>query len=132
MVVREGMTPAVVTVGPGHTLREAARRMANSRVGAAIVIDPEQQGPGIITERDVMEALAAGCDPDQEPVRDHLTKEVVFATPEWSLEEAAATMVRHNFRHLVVLERGEIVGVISVRDILRCWTAAGAVPAATA
>jgi len=129
MVVREGMTAAVVTVGPQHTLRDAAKRMAAGGVGAAIVIDPDQQGPGIITERDIMRALAAGCDPDREQVGGHLTREVVFATPEWSLEEAAATMVRHNFRHLVVLDHGEIAGVISVRDILRCWTAAGVVPA---
>jgi len=126
MLVRDGMTAAVVTVGPGHTLRQAAERMASRKVGAAIVIDPEEQGPGIITERDILAAVAAGLDPETETVANHLTREVVFAPPDWSLEEAAATMVHHNFRHLIVLDRGEIVGVISVRDIVRCWVGVGA------
>jgi len=133
MLVRDGMTEAVVTVGPQHTLRQAARRMSERKVGAAIVLDPDQPGPGIITERDIMEAVAQGCDPDAEPVARHLTREVVYALPQWPLEEAAAVMVRHNFRHLVVLDQGEIAGVISVRDIIRCWTREGvALPAASA
>jgi CBS domain-containing protein len=127
MEVREGMTPTVLTVGPGHTLRAVARLMSDRGVGAAVVIDPEGHGPGIITERDILQSLARGQDPDHEPVADHLTRDVVFAAPDWSLEEAAVAMVNGGFRHLIVLERGETAGILSVRDVVRCWTGDGAI-----
>ena len=127
MKVREGMSKVVLSVGPGHTLRQAATLMASRRVGAAVVVDPEGEGPGILTERDILESVAAGQDPDAEHVSDHLTADVVAAGPEWSLEEAAAAMVRGNFRHLLVVDGGEITGIVSVRDIVRCWTDDGAI-----
>jgi CBS domain-containing protein len=127
MHVYEGMTQRVLTVGPGHTLRDVARLMSQRSVGAAVVMDPDGHGPGIITERDILLALGAGQDPDHEPVADHLTRDVVFAAPDWSLEEAAAAMVHGSFRHLIVLDQGETVGIISVRDIVRCWTEDGAI-----
>jgi CBS domain-containing protein len=127
MHVWEGMSETVLTIGPQHTLREAARLMSERRVGAAIVIDPDGHGPGIITERDILHSIAAGQNPDTELVAEHLTGEVVFAAPDWSLEEAAAAMVRGGFRHLIVLDHGDTTGVISVRDIVRCWTADGAI-----
>jgi signal-transduction protein with cAMP-binding, CBS, and nucleotidyltransferase domain len=114
-------------VGPQHTLREAARLMAARKVGAAVVLDPDSPGPGIITERDLMESLGAGQDPDAEQVGSHLTSHLVFAAPDWSLEEAAVAMVRGGFRHLVVTEGGDIAGVLSVRDVVRCWTDDGAI-----
>ena len=85
MQVRDGMSKVVLTVGPGHTLREAARLMADRRVGAAVVMDPEGEGPGILTERDVLDSVGRGQDPDTERVCDHLTSDVVYATPDWSL-----------------------------------------------
>jgi len=127
MQVRDGMSHMVLTVGPGHTLRAVARLMAQRSVGAAVVMDPDGNGPGIITERDVLISVGAGEDPDVESVADHLTREVVFAAPEWSLEEAATAMVRGGFRHLIVLERGDTVGILSVRDVVRCWTEDGAI-----
>jgi CBS domain-containing protein len=127
MQVREGMTDTVLTVGPGHTLRAVARLMSDRGVGAAVVMDPEGHGPGIITERDILGSLARGQDPDAEPVADHLTRDVVFAAPDWSLEEAASAMVNGGFRHLIVLERGETAGILSVRDVVRCWTGDGAI-----
>jgi CBS domain-containing protein len=127
MHVRDGMTGVVLTVGPGHTLRQAAKLMAKRGVGAAVVMDPESEGPGIVTERDLLNSIAEGQDPDSELVGDHLTAELVFASPGWSLEQAAAAMVRGGFRHLVVVEGGETVGVLSVRDIVRCWTDDGAI-----
>lgn len=135
MHVREGMSPVVLSVGPSHTLRDAARLMSRRGVGAAVVIDPDGHGPGIVTERDILHAVGAGEHPDRELVADHLTRDVVFAAPDWSLEEAAAAMVRGGFRHLIVVEGGEMVGVLSVRDIVRCWTSDGAtcpVPAGAA
>jgi CBS domain-containing protein len=127
MRVHEGMSHRVLTVGPDHSLRAVARLMAQRQVGAAVVMDPDGHGPGIITERDILMSVGAGEDPDSEHVANHLTRDVVFAAPDWSLEEAAAAMVRGGFRHLIVLERGETVGILSVRDIVRCWTEDGAI-----
>jgi CBS domain-containing protein len=126
MRVREGMSSRVLTVGPGHTLRQAAVQMAGRGVGAAVVLDPDGMGPGIITERDLLTSIGSGQDPDTELVSDHLTAELVFAGPDWSLEQAAVAMVRGGFRHLIVIEAGETVGILSVRDIVRCWTDDGA------
>ena len=126
MQVREGMSQMVLTVGPGHTIRAAAEQMAQRRIGAAVVLDPDAPGPGIITERDVLESIGAGQDPDRELVADHLTGNLVFAAPGWSLEDAAAAMIRGGFRHLVVIEDGEIAGLLSMRDVVRCWTQEGA------
>jgi signal-transduction protein with cAMP-binding, CBS, and nucleotidyltransferase domain len=126
MQVREGMSAVVLTVGPGHTLREAAAAMSVRTVGAAVVLDPDAPGPGVITERDILHSVGAGEDPDKELVAEHLTAHLTFASPDWSLEQAALTMVRGGFRHLVVTEGGEIVGMLSMRDIVRCWTADGA------
>lgn len=126
MQVREGMSEVVLTVGPDHTLREAARFMARRGVGAAVVMDPEQPGPGIVTERDILISISEGQDPDKERVSDHLSGNLTFAAPDWSLERAAEAMVRGGFRHLVVVDGGETVGVLSMRDIVRCWSGDGA------
>jgi CBS domain-containing protein len=120
------MSSVVLTVGPGHSLREAAAQMCARSVGAAIVIDPDAPGPGVITERDILHAVGAGQDPDRELVSDHLTQNLTFAHPEWSLERAAQAMVRGGFRHLVVVDGSELMGVLSMRDIVRCWTTDGA------
>jgi signal-transduction protein with cAMP-binding, CBS, and nucleotidyltransferase domain len=127
MRVREGMSEVVLSVGPGHTLREAARLMAKRRVGAAVVVDPDSPGLGIITERDLLDSIGRDEDPDAERVCDHLTSDLVFAAPDWSLEEAAVAMVRGGFRHLVVCEGADVTGVLSVRDIVRVWTADGSI-----
>ena len=115
------MSPLVLTVGPAHTLREAARMMSMRRVGAAVVIDTEHAGIGILTERDILDSLGAGQDPDTELVAHHRTGDLVFASPNWTLEHAAAAMVRGSFRHLVVIDGKEVTGLLSMRDIVRCW-----------
>jgi CBS domain-containing protein len=126
MQVSDGMSSVVLTIGPGHSLRDAARAMTERKVGAAVVMDPDQPGPGIITERDLLEAVGAGQSMDQEKVADHLSTNLTFAASDWSLERAAEAMVRGGFRHLVVMEGSEIAGILSMRDIVRCWTADGA------
>jgi CBS domain-containing protein len=128
------MSTVVLTIRPGHTLREAAEAMSRRKVGAAVVLDPEQPGPGLITERDILIALGRGGDPDNDMVADNLTQDLTFAAPDWPLERAAEAMVRGGFRHLVVVEAGELVGILSMRDIVRVWTGDGAtceVPAAS-
>jgi CBS domain-containing protein len=126
MEVRDGMSSVVLTVGPGHTLREAARRMTDKAVGAAVVLDEDAQGPGVVSERDILNSLGRGEDPDVELVGDHMTDTVISAEPGWSLERAAVEMSRRHIRHLVVVESGELVGVLSMRDIVRVWTTEGA------
>ncbi len=126
MQVRDGMNKIVVTVGPDHSLREAARRMTRANVGAAVVIDPDEPGPGILTERDLLHACGKDEDLDVERVRDHLTQRLVYASAEWPLERAAGEMVQGAFRHVVVLDGPEVVGILSMRDIVRCWTSVGA------
>jgi len=127
MQVRDGMSSVVLTIGPGHSLQEAARLMAERNVGAAVVMDPDSPGPGIVTERDILRSVAAGEDAFTEMVRDHLTGELISASPEWSLEQAADTMIEHGFRHLLVVDGGELRGVLSMRDIVRSWIRAGVV-----
>lgn len=126
MEVRSGMSNVVLTVGPQHTLREAAQAMSERGVGAAVVVDPDQPGPGIFTERDLLDSLGRGQDPATECVADHLSADLTFAAPDWSLERAAEEMVRGGFRHLVVVDGGELAGIVSMRDIVRCWVTDGA------
>jgi CBS domain-containing protein len=120
MLVRDAMSTVVLTIGPAHTLRQAAQLMSARRVGAAIVLDPENCALGILTERDILNALGAGL--DHEHTHAHTTTDVVFATPRWTLEDAAAAMLHGNFRHLIVLDGRDPIGVVSVRDIVRCWS----------
>ena len=126
MEVRTGMSKVVLTVGPAHTLREAARRMSEKSVGAAVVIDEESGGPGVVSERDILISIGRGENPDAERVGDHMTGTVISAAPDWSLEQAAEEMTQRGIRHLVVVDRGELVGVLSMRDIVRVWTSEGA------
>jgi CBS domain-containing protein len=130
MEVREGMSSVVLTVGSGHTLREAAQRMTEKGVGAAVVLDEEQPGPGVVSERDILNSLGRGEDPDVERVGDHMSDTVISAQPDWSLERAAVEMSRRHIRHLVVVDAGELVGVLSMRDIVRVWTSEGATASA--
>ena len=131
MEVRDGMSGVVLTVGPGHTLRDAARMMTERGVGAAVVIDEEMPAPGVVSERDILNSLGRGEDPDVERVGDHRSDAVISAAPDWSLERAAVEMSRRHIRHLVVVERGELIGVLSMRDIVRVWTSDGATSSMT-
>ena len=126
MQVRDGMSEITLTVGPTHTLREAAAKMVEKGTGAALVIDGEMPTPSVVTERDLLISVAQGQHPDHERVCDHMSEGVLSAAPDWSLERAAAEMSRRNVRHLVVFEEGEPIGVLSMRDIVRCWTSDGA------
>ncbi len=105
--------------------------MTEKGTGAALVFDDEGPGPRIITERDVLNAIGNGKDPDSERVADHMSDSVISAGPDWSLEQAAEEMVKLGIRHLVIVERGELIGVLSMRDIVRCWTTIGATSSMT-
>jgi CBS domain-containing protein len=126
MEVRDGMSEVVLTVGPSHTLREAAEMMVEKGTGAALVNDDERPVPCIVTERDLLQSVGRGQDPDVELVSEHMSEGVVAASPDWSLEHAAAEMSTRGIRHLVVFDGGELVGILSIRDIVRVWTSDGA------
>lgn len=125
MKIRDNMSTVFLTVGPQHTLRQAAQLMTQRNIGSALVLDLDGHGPGIFTERDLMRCIAAGKDPDRERVVDHVTAKVIVASGDWSLEEAAKMMIRGGFRHLIVTsDNGEnygVAGILSMRDIVRCW-----------
>ena len=115
------MTEEVLTMAPHRSLRDAARFMTEHNVGAAVIVDPEEPGPGIVTERDVVRSLGKDEDPDNELIRDHLTSRATFADADWDLQQAADAMAKGGFRHLVVVENGQVAGIISMRDIIHVW-----------
>ena len=126
MRVSVGMSEVVLRVGPSHTLREAATRMTDHQVGAALVEDEGWPVPRILTERDILKAIGKGLDPDVEKVADHMSESVITASPEWSMERAAMEMSRKGIRHHAIYREGELVGILSMRDIMRVWTSDGA------
>jgi len=126
MQVSQGMSEVVLTVGPSHSLRDAARMMVEKQTGSALVIDEEYPTPRIITERDILIAVGEGQDPDSEKVADHMSDNVIAAAPDWSLERAASEMSRRGIRHLVIYDESDLVGMLSMRDIVRVWTTEGA------
>jgi CBS domain-containing protein len=117
MRVRDLASSATVTVGPGHSLRDASEIMIKHHVGSAVVQDGEALA-GILTERDVLRAVATGADPQRTLVGDLMSADVVTAGPDWDVVEAAAVMARRRIRHLVIYEGGQLLGVLSVRDVL--------------
>jgi CBS domain-containing protein len=131
MEVREGMSKLVLTLGPGHSLRDAARKMSEKNVGAAVVLDEEVPGPRVISERDVLVSIGKGQDPDSERVGEHMSDSIITASPDWSLERAASEMAARKIRHLVVVDEGEVAGVLSMRDIMRVWISDGATSSMT-
>ena len=122
VTVADVMSADVLTIEPARTLGDAAREMGERKVGAIIVVDPEQPGPGIVTERDVSRAVGEGKDPAAEVVVDHVATNASYASPDWPLADAAKAMVSGGFRHLVVVDGTELLGVLSIRDIVGCWS----------
>jgi CBS domain-containing protein len=116
MKVSEIMTAAAVTDRADDTLAEAARRMWEQQTGSLLVMDGEEL-LGIITERDVLKAVATGTALEEVPISEVMTKDVVTAHPGTSLREAAAVMTEKWIRHLPVVERGQVVGILSQRDL---------------
>ena len=107
----------------------AAHRTAHavsSTIGVPAAKQSDGEGPGIITERDLLHSSGRGEDVDKELVRDHLAGKLIYAYADRSLEQAAEAMTHGGFRHVIVLEGGDAVGVLSMRDIVRCWLTEGA------
>jgi CBS domain-containing protein len=116
MEIRDLVVRDLVTVGPAHTLAQAAKLMNSKRVGSAIVLTEE--APGILSERDVLRAVAEGADLASATVGDYMTWNAIVATSEWDTMEAARTMLERGFRHLVVIDGDQQVGILSIRDLM--------------
>jgi signal-transduction protein with cAMP-binding, CBS, and nucleotidyltransferase domain len=117
MLVRNLMKSPVVLVGPEESLRRAAQVMQEHGIGA-VVVEQSDQVVGILTERDVMHAAAQMGDVEKARVGDHMSAPVVTASPNWDVTVAATEMSDRRIRHLVVLEAGRALGVLSVRDVM--------------
>jgi CBS domain-containing protein len=128
--VKDVMTEAAVTESATDSLRSAAERMWRQQTGSLIVIDSGALS-GIITERDVLRAIALGADPDRGTVDEVMTTEVYTVTPDMSLGEAARQMAARWIRHLPVVEAGQLLGVVSMRDVTGVFGALDADSAAS-
>jgi CBS domain-containing protein len=116
MKVSEIMTKATVTDAAQDTLAEAAARMWNAQTGSLLVMEGEHM-VGILTERDVLRAIAHGMDPQQVPVKDLMRTDVITVGPQTTLKEAAKLMATKWIRHLPVVEGSKVVGILSQRDL---------------
>ena len=116
--VGELAAPAVATIGPTATLRQAVDALVADGLGLLVVTDAN--GPtGVIGERDIVIALSEDLTIDEERVRDHCSSEIVSVDAAASIEDAARAMADAQIRHLAITRDGVVVGVVSVRDILR-------------
>jgi len=116
-LVSEHMTASLLTISAGATLGEAAAAMVERGVGAVVVLEGEAIA-AILTERDVMKAVAAGSDASA-PVADWMTRHPETIEPEDTTDHAATLMIHGGFRHLPVVLGGKIVGIVSIRDLMK-------------
>jgi CBS domain-containing protein len=118
MQLTDVMATHVLSVSPETTLGDAARRMVEADVGAAVVTDAAGDLAGVITERDLMRCVSDGTDPAT-PVEQRMTRHVLTASPETTIPEAMALMVDGHFRHLpVVNDESHVIGIVSMRDLM--------------
>lgn len=116
--LREIMSRDVLATSADASVARSAAAMLKARVGSAVVMDGAYL-VGIFTERDVVRAAASGLDPGSSPVSEWMTPDPVTASPDIEAEEAAETMMSQGFRHLPVVEGNSVLGIVSLRDILR-------------
>jgi signal-transduction protein with cAMP-binding, CBS, and nucleotidyltransferase domain len=120
MQVRNLMKQPVVSVGPDRSVREAAQQMQAHVIGSVVVTDGERLA-GILTERDVLRAVAENRDLDQTAVGELMTKDLITAGANWDVVVAASVMTTNRIRHLIVQDRDQLVGVLSLRDVLSVY-----------
>ena len=112
------MTRDVYTTGGDASVAEVAESMLKGRFGSAVIVDGAWI-VGMFTERDVLRAAAAGMDPRAALVTDWMTPDPVIAAPDMDAEEAAEIMMTQGFRHLPVVDGTKLLGIVSLRDVLR-------------
>ena len=120
MLIRNLMKQPVVAIEPDRSVREAAQRMREHVIGSVVVQEGDRLR-GILTERDVLHAVADGRDLERTPVAELMTRELVTAGPNWDVVVAATAMTEHRIRHLVVEDADRLLGVVSLRDVLSVY-----------
>jgi CBS domain-containing protein len=115
--LQEIMTAKVFTADSGSVIADVAAEMVKGRFGSAVVMEGSWIA-GIFTERDALRAAAAGADPSTARISEWMTSDPVTVTPEMDSEEAGEIMVTHGFRHLPVVDGKEVIGIVSLRDLL--------------
>jgi CBS domain-containing protein len=116
-VVRNHMSRDLLSVEPAQPIREVAQRMVERNLGAVLVLDSGRLA-GIMTERDIMRAVASGLHGDA-VVADYMSKDPETIEPDDTTAHAAVLMIHGGFRHLPVVERDNVVGILSIRDLVR-------------
>ena len=116
-VVREHMSRNLLSVDPGETITEVAQRMVERNLGAVLVLDGRRL-VGIMTERDLLRAVARGLHGDA-VVAEYMTEHPETIAPDDTTQHAAVLMIHGGFRHLPVVERDDVVGILSIRDLTR-------------
>jgi CBS domain-containing protein len=109
----------VITIHPDQPLRDAARLLAKHNIGALVVVDEAHDLVGIISERDIIRASARLEDALSQPVGQSMTREVITGLPQDDLVAVMDTMTERRFRHLPIMDQGELVGIISIRDVVK-------------
>lgn len=117
MQARDVMAKPVLTASPGETVAAVAKLMEERRVGSVVLVEGDEIA-GIFTDRDFLRVAARGLDPKKAKVAEHMTKGIRSIPPRTDVVEAGRLMSEHGFRHLPVVEKGELVGIISMRDLL--------------
>lgn len=116
-VARDHMSRDLLSVSPGDSLSEVAQRMVDRDVGAVLVMDGSELA-GILTERDVLRAVAAGIE-EKTVVSDWMTRDPDTMAPDDTTQQAAVLMIHGGFRHLPLMEGDDVVGMLSIRDLMR-------------
>ena len=123
MQVSEIMSTDLVTVGPEYNVADVASLMRSKRIGSVIVLEDDRV-LGILTERDIIEVVGSGEDPKNVAAHEALTDDLITIEPSAPVEEAAHEMVRAGVRHLPVISEQELIGIVSMRDLVR-WSVRG-------
>jgi len=112
------MTDDLITVRPGHSLAEAAETMTDADIKSVVVSDDEDRPIGILTSTDFMQVAAEGREPGEHTVAESMTRDIVTATPETPIREAADLMIDNTISHLpVVRDDGRVVGIVTTTDV---------------
>jgi CBS domain-containing protein len=111
--------PRVVTISGTDTIRSAVARLVQHNIGALVVVDAAGKPEGIVSERDIIRRLDAGDEIQALPITSVMTRDVVFGTPQDDVDAVLATMTARHFRHLPVLENGDLIGVVSIGDVVK-------------
>jgi CBS domain-containing protein len=110
---------SVITVRPQQTLKEAAVLLAEHKIGALVVVNEVRQPIGILSERDIIRVAARHDDVLSWPVSRAMTEDLITGVPQDDLVAVAYTMIEKGFRHLPIIDQGELVGIISIVDVVK-------------